>query len=307
MSDTQSRKDCDVSFIIPCYRSLRTIGFTLRSIRNQKSQLRHEIIVVDSSEDQIASWLKTHFPDVKLLSIEKRLLPGAARNRGVAEACAPTLAFVDADTILDTDWLSTLYPRLSGNENIRLVGGCVRNHNPERMASRVLHWIEFSEFLPGTASGRKDFLSSSNFLISQVDFLERGGFNEDFAMGEDLLFTQSFPGQIFFDGAVGVAHQHRSKWRPVLQHLWDLGFWSGRFRQKRQVRGSWLADHPYLARLLPFYRCPLIARRVFPQNRLQAVISIPFIFFGLTAWAAGFHQGLHRNCRLPEGSRASID
>jgi glycosyltransferase involved in cell wall biosynthesis len=255
----------DVSFIIPSFRSRETIGATLESIRRQATDLRLEVIVVDSSADETASWIGSTFPEAQVLTSPERLYPGAARNLGAAKAKGESLAFLDADAAASSNWLATLAARLSqgvAGDRVTMVGGAVANGNPERAPSRVLHWIEFSEYLPGLSSGRRATLSSSNLLVGRADFLASGGFSERYRMAEDLLLCRNWGRGVFFEAAAHISHRHRDRWATVLPHLEALGYWSGLLRRNQQTSGAWLRRAPALSLALPLLRATRIAARV---------------------------------------------
>jgi glycosyltransferase involved in cell wall biosynthesis len=286
-----------VSFVIPCYRSHRTIGFTLRSIQQQQGEIPWEAIVVDSSERPVAEWLRTSFPKFRVLHSERRLSPAQARNRGAAQTSGDWLAFLDADAAARNDWLKVLLEKMSAAPDIRLAGGSVANANPETVASRMLHWIEFSEFLPGLNAEKKQFLSSSNLLIRREDFDHAGGFPEDFEMSEDVLFSSKFPGGCLFEPSTGVEHHHRSRCSSALTHLKRLGFWSARARLARGMHGSALARFPPLAFLLPPWRLIRIVSRMGRcgwRARVQGIAHSPVLFIGLVWWSLGFYRGLKK-------------
>lgn len=284
-----------ISFIIPSYRARPTIGATLRSIASQKTGHHVDTIVVDSSEDETAQWIQNNYPGTRLIHSNTRLFPGAARNRGAAHSDAEYFVFLDADAEADPDWLETLHAKLVANPQIRAVGGAVANANPPSAASRVLHWIEFSEFLPGLPPGFCRSLSSSNLLIRRDDFLSRGGFNEEFAMAEDLIFSRQFKGELYFESSTHVGHYHRSSWPAVFEHLRNLGYWSGRYRRTYEVSGSSLSHAPFLAFGLPLFRLIKIVGRVYrhdPKEGVFGTLYIPLLLTGLCVWSSGFYRGL---------------
>lgn len=98
----------EVSIIIPSFHSLRTLGFTLRSVFAQESCPSYEVLVVDSSGVDLTGWIRTRYPQTRLIQPRQRHLPGAARNLGAAQARGRILAFLDADVIADPRWLSIL-------------------------------------------------------------------------------------------------------------------------------------------------------------------------------------------------------
>ena len=150
-----------VSVIIPCYRHAAVLPRLLEALEVQETSLEFEVLVVESGGDEAARLVGERFPEVGVLSHGHRLFPGAARNRG-AEAAkgAITLAFVDADAVPERRWLETLHGRLASSDRIIMVSGTVALPAGAGAAAQVLHWIEFSSFLPGLASGYRDALSS---------------------------------------------------------------------------------------------------------------------------------------------------
>ncbi len=284
----------DVSFIIPSYRSRATLGATLDSIERQSTDSAVEVIVVDSSGDQTAAWLRREYPRVRALQSETRLWPGQARNLGVEQSRGQWLAFVDADVVLEPDWLESMLKalRVPGR---RLVGGWVANANPQTAASRVLHWIEFSEYLSGLPSRDCSVLSSSNWLMRRETFLGTGGFTNDPVFSEDSLFCRTLGNGIHFEGVTGVHHRFREGWPEVNDHLRVLGYWSGRYRASQRVAGSGLARLPQLAYLLLPYRALLICRRVARSSsprRSGSLLLLPWLVRGLWHWTRGFRRGL---------------
>ena len=251
-----------VSFVVPCFRSRRTIGLTLRSVFSQRPAPDFEVIVVDSSEEPVTDWIKVHFPTVRVHHSPRRLYPGAARNLGAEMAKGDQLAFLDADAVANPDWLVRLSARLLRVRDLGVAGGCIGNANPDTAASKVLHWVEFSEFLPGLAGGVRPFLSSSNLLMSREFFKSSGGFSEKLPASEDRLFFHQLRQGAYFETGTGILHYHRTRWSDTLSHLSGLGFWAGFVRQTEPLAGSGLAQLPAAAWLLPFYRTPAILARV---------------------------------------------
>jgi glycosyltransferase involved in cell wall biosynthesis len=97
-----------VSVVIPAYYSARTIGATLTSLLAQ-TYPNYEVVVVDSSSNDLtAQLISTQFPQVRFAHYPQRLLPYAARKRGVALARGELLAFTDPDSWIPSTWLAEL-------------------------------------------------------------------------------------------------------------------------------------------------------------------------------------------------------
>jgi len=287
----------DVSFVIPCYGCRQTVGFTLKGIMNQKTKRSFEILLIDSSPRGIKEWIRSVYPQVRVVSVESRLGAGPARNLGARKASGEYLAFVDADVAPDSDWLERLLERTEGVSGIQVAGGSIINANPEAISSRILYWIEFSEFLPGLPSGFRRHLSGSNLLIRRTDFENSRGFSSHLAMSEDLEMFSQADWKVFFEASARVRHFHRARWRSVTRHLTSLGYWSGRFRRQSgpRIRGSGLKHFPLLSWLLIPYRMIRILGRIWRHRAwegLQAtVLSVP-ILLALIHWTKGFCRGI---------------
>ncbi len=288
-----------VSVIIPCYRHAAFLPRVLEALAVQETSLDFEVLVVESGGDEAARLVGGRFPDVRVLSHGHRLFPGAARNRGAAAARGTCLAFVDADAVPERTWLETLHGRLDSSDRIVMVSGTVALPAGAGAASQVLHWIEFSSFLPGLASGCRDALSSSNLLVRKEDLLACGGFDESLEMAEDLMLSRRIGEQagtlLYIDASAGVLHLKDVTWEKARGHLRRLGYWSGRFRVRERVPGSWLRHFPALSLALPLWRFPRVVGRVFCSSTgegLRSLIRLPWLVWGLSTWALGFRLGL---------------
>jgi glycosyltransferase involved in cell wall biosynthesis len=88
-----------VSVIVPLYNKAPYVLRTLESIAAQ-GMADFEVIVVDDGSTDGGADLVANFPDPRFRLVRQANAgPGAARNRGLREAAAPYVAFVDADDI----------------------------------------------------------------------------------------------------------------------------------------------------------------------------------------------------------------
>lgn len=86
-----------VSVVIPAYRCADTIGLAIDSALAQNVPV--EIIVVDDCPEEPVEKALEHYPGIRYMKNPRNLGAAESRNRAVALAQAPYVAFLDAD-----DW-----------------------------------------------------------------------------------------------------------------------------------------------------------------------------------------------------------
>lgn len=104
-----------ISIIVPCYNSEKTILRTLRSIAEQ-NYTNYEVIIVndgssDNSEKVIKEYIRENDKYRYIFQTNKGV--SSARNNGIANANGDYIAFVDADDIIDNQFLNILYRSLN--------------------------------------------------------------------------------------------------------------------------------------------------------------------------------------------------
>ena len=120
------------SVIIP---HLNTPGLLIRCLISVMAQRLdyggYEVIVVDNGSRAPLDPVTVAFPSVIFL-VEPRPGPGLARNRGIAAARAPVLAFIDADCRAEAGWLQLAVDAVEADPDRAIVGGDVRieTHDP---------------------------------------------------------------------------------------------------------------------------------------------------------------------------------
>ena len=107
-----------VSVIIPYYNADKWISRCLDSLLNQDmDEDEYEIIVVDDGSSEPTPVLDRYVdehPAVKCLH-QENARQGAARNKGMLEACGEYILFCDADDMVAPNMLGTLYDLASRN------------------------------------------------------------------------------------------------------------------------------------------------------------------------------------------------
>jgi len=171
----------EISVIIPAHNEETSIGKCLRSIRENDFKGEYEIIVVDScSQDKTVEIAKKYADKV---IVKKTSGPGAARNIGVKESNGDIVAFTDADTMVEKNWLSIIARDFSDPEVVG-VGGILKPLDP-RLIDKIMFKINSDLWYRFTAKFGFYQLGTPNCAYRKEAFLKVGGFNEKLSMLED--------------------------------------------------------------------------------------------------------------------------
>ena len=90
-----------VSVVIPAHNAAATVGETLLSVRSQTHRMLEILVIDDGSTDRTADVVRAHAALDSRIRLVRQKNGGvaAARNRGIEEAAAGLVAFVDADDL----------------------------------------------------------------------------------------------------------------------------------------------------------------------------------------------------------------
>lgn len=186
----------DISIIFVNYNCANLLIDAIKSVKSNTLQVSYEIIVVDNaSANQDIKKIKNQFPeDVTIIESQENIGFGRANNLAIPYASGDYLLFLNPDTLLLNDAISTLYAAIKKNPSEwGAVGGLLfdeqnkPNHsfglfpspwNIIRVYTKqaIEHDISFSE------NTSVDFVSGADLMIPRhiIDLV--GGFDKDFFM-----------------------------------------------------------------------------------------------------------------------------
>ena len=284
-----------VSFIIPSYHAGSTLPRCLHSIYAQQTEIPFEVIVVDSSEDKAEEQLLLSFPRVQWICTGQRMMPGAARNRGLAEARASLAAFVDADVVLDPAWLKSGMELL--DETHSAILGTLAPYQERNWSGLCLFLVQFSKFFPGTPIYEPAMAACYALLTRTRDARQAGGFPEDTPMLEDFAFSlrlvRTSGKPILFHPGLGACHINKRGWKVIATQMRGHGIWAARTRRQADFPGHFLVRYPPLILALPPYRLVLTAWRTFrwgPDAFFHFLLLMPLVAWSLWIWAWSFFR-----------------
>jgi GT2 family glycosyltransferase len=285
-----------VSIVIPAYFSHSTIGSCLEALRHQT---RHpdEVIVVNSSPEQITGGIVAgQYPEVRFIHSPTRLLPHAARNRGIQEATGDLLVCTDPDCIADPGWIAALIDAVQSGAEV--VAGAMALLPAAGWWEQGVHLTKFSWCLPGLPAGPRWIAATANACYSRRAWNAIGPFDSRNFYGDALQSWRAarfgFPPR-FAPGAV-VRHYHGGTGAT----FWKERLWRGdEFARGRAQFEQWSASRALTHVLLTPLRLPLTLLRAaadaFRAGWLGAYFrTLPIQFLGQLGWTLGEARGLWR-------------
>jgi glycosyltransferase involved in cell wall biosynthesis len=170
-----------VSFIITTKNEEKYIKNTLLSIRQQNSNIEKEIVVVDAMSTDKTVEIAKKYADIVL--VRKSNIP-EGKNIGAYNSSGKILVFVNADVILEKDWLKVVLKELEKNEVIAVCGLIKPMERSLKARIFMILWnflirILFMINFPHTSG-------ETTLAVKREYFFKIGGFNSSLASFEDV-------------------------------------------------------------------------------------------------------------------------
>jgi len=234
-------KGPDFSFIVPAYNEEAVISKCLASLRQTITPgTPAEIIVVDNGSTD-----NTRANAERLESITVYRCPGAkvgaVRNLGARKARGQYLVFIDADCLVDPDFLARAKDLVKTDPERVWGGGAT---NPENATWVERHWLLETD---GKALLPKHLIGAS-ILAPRFLFEKVGGFDENLESGEDTNLHHRFLMAgitVSMTDALNVAHLGNAK---TISAFFHRQAWHGRSYHPNPLKN--LHDPVYILTLL---------------------------------------------------------
>lgn len=298
-----------VSCVVPC-KGAGTLRDALASLHDQDLAEPYDVVVVDGWWDDAVASLCAEFPRVRLVRSRDKLVPGPARNLGVAHASSEYLAFTDADCVVERGFLSAAKRALDAG--VRLAGGPVLDALPWwRVVARADNLSQFADFPPTRPGGRAAYFPGCNMAMRKADFLAVGGFPDTgMPAGEDTLLcvaaSERWPGEdgVRFVPDMRVRHRGRSDLSGFLAHQEFFGYCRGTVGmrvpawQRAWGRRWWMV--PAVTGKRYVYMLQRTAQW-HPAGLAKAAALSPLVVWGMFRFAVGFRRGCLEAARAGRG------
>jgi glycosyltransferase involved in cell wall biosynthesis len=239
----QARNSFDVSVVIALFNKADYIRTAVESVMSQSHPAREIIIVDDGSTDggpeRICDLVHNR---VRIIS-QDNAGPSAARNRGVAEAHCPWVAFLDADDVWLKNHLTTLAEAAKSFPGAAVVGSNYARAT-EPFSESLTSEPRLEDFFTTPPPGS---FCASSVAVRHSAFQASGGFG-DFWPGEDVELWA----RLALDHEVAISPKITALYRQRTGGLMDQS--TGRFGNKVEMQpifntlNSALADQRHAPR-----------------------------------------------------------
>lgn len=199
-----------VSIVVPAHNAGGTIADCLDAIQGGEVSPLEVIVVDDASTDGTAAIAAQR--GARVVSLQAKGGPAAARNRGVAETSAPWIVFLDADVVPHRDTLSRFVRHMEAGEIDAVFGAYDDKPKAPGLVSQFRNLLHHYTHLTARRSA-STFWAGCGAVRRDV-FVGAGGFDpryrapsiEDIELG--VRMTQH-GARILLDPAIRVCHLKR--------------------------------------------------------------------------------------------------
>ncbi len=219
-----------VSVIVPVYNDPAGLRRTLEALVDQ-TYGSYEVVVADNGSTDATpttarSYRDSH-PDLLTVVTESEIQSSyAARNAGIraADSESEILAFLDADTTVDDDWLEGAVAAMEGEGCDYM--GC-RVEIPRKADEGIIARYNRLTGFPVERYVREVGFAPTTCLLVRREVLESvGGFDQRLVSGGDLEFgrrVRRAGWELHYEPSVTVFHPPRSTLRSMVQKYVRIG------------------------------------------------------------------------------------
>lgn len=263
------QNELKVSVIVPTYNEIKSIGPCLDALLNQTVAAEEIIVVDNNSSDGTPEYVAKHYKKVRLLHEKTQgLIP--ARNHGFDQASHYIMGRIDADTVVDKNWVEELKSIFTDPEAAAATGPSYAYDAP--VSSKLMKkGMKFWQHTTNELIAGHKMLWGSNMAITKAcwDVIKNTACNKkDILEDLDLGIHISEAGlKIVFDEnlTTGIsARRFNTSRKEILPYL---KMWPETYRMHGQLKTARSAEALMRATLLIHAPSYLMLRGYDPDSR----------------------------------------
>jgi glycosyltransferase involved in cell wall biosynthesis len=223
--------DPAMTVVVPTRGRAAYLEVTLDSLRGQRTETPHELLVVDDGASDSTPEVAER-SGARLIRHGERRSLNAARNTGLREAAAALVAFVDDDVLVPPGWLDALVEGAARHPEADAFGGPIRARfegGAPRGCGREDPPITTLDLGPEDVEA--EMVWGANFAVRRSAVERVGEFDEslDRAHGDEeewLLRLRGAGGRIVYLADAGLEHRRSpedSRLRPLARAAYHRG------------------------------------------------------------------------------------
>lgn len=295
-----------ISVVVMGYHNEATIVAAVRSLVEQRADEPFEVVVVVSGGDGSAAAVRAAFPDLVVVDEAERLLPGGARNRGVAATRGGIVAFLAADCVATPGWIQARIDAHRARDSA--VASAVTTADPQTVCARAHTYDLYCARLPGRPAGWVDGDPAAHGLSFPRAVLDRvGPFPDDVRVAEDTAMVERLHEAgvpIWFAPTIVTAHHAPRTPRALVADRYARGARAA--RSAGEAPAPWAtvlaaAPRPWWRRLRWVLRTGWRHTRT---ERTRFLGALPWLVVGHTAGEVGRARGRLAGPSRPGGLRS---
>jgi cellulose synthase/poly-beta-1,6-N-acetylglucosamine synthase-like glycosyltransferase len=290
-----------VSVVVPVRDGESTIAECIDAIlATDYPADRREILIVDNgSTDDTASLIQSR--PVRYLG-EPNLGVSNARNRGIAESTGEILAFIDADCIVEPQWLTEIAQAFE-DPDVGCVAGDLKHMPPrtaaERQVTRMLgDWQRFA------FTSKPSYAITANAAYRREVLDEIGGFDPHMARAQDvelgLRFQERSGRRIAYAERATARHRNRSTQLGFFRQQLGWAYGAGLVGAKFEALGGDPVKPPRIREITKVLRGLSIVAWARIRGRGQPgwIENAYYDLIRQIAWFVGARVGLRKGARI---------
>lgn len=224
MTDSQ----LDISVIVPFFNEESYLAGCIDSLLAQDlDRKKFELIFVNNNSMDASVELVSRYSEVKLIH-QRSGREYSCRNKAAQVAEGRILAFIDADCVAESDWLSKILTELDQYDLDMVVGK--RFFSPRAsFMSQYLRDYENSkiEFVLKNRLLDRVFAYTNNMAVTRTVFDALDGFIEDIPLADTNFaqrYVEAYPQCRYrYSGDIVVHHMEIKKWGDWIRKLYSYG------------------------------------------------------------------------------------
>jgi glycosyltransferase involved in cell wall biosynthesis len=290
---SESANHPELSVVIIAYNERHAIERCLTSLERQKTVRAFEVILIDSSNDGTDT-IARRFPFVRVQHFAERKYPGDGRNAGIALARGNIIAFLDADCMVENDWIDEV---AKAHQSPHLaVGSAIINGSPGSLVGWAYYFCEFNLWVPRREPCEIGEMAACGLSIKRRAFEQYGPFITDTYCSDTAFHWRLARDghKVLFVPSIRVAHTARYQLGEFLRHI---AAHRRSFARVVVQEKKFSMPKRFAAALatvfLPPLLVPVIAWRVTRSEHLLRpfLLALPVVFLGVLARAWGEFLG----------------